>query len=102
MMTSFLKVCLAQNFQNQLKLSNKTNILKCIQCLKQLQNSNTKSFSNFMLTRSNSSIEALVKKNSKLCGNRTIFTTPKNHAIPPVIWLLVKPFTKLSAVLFGR
>lgn len=33
---------------------------------------------------------------------RLIFTTLKNQVIPPIIWLWVKPLSKLSAIVFGR
>ena len=33
---------------------------------------------------------------------RMIHTTSSKQAIPPIIWLFVKPISKLTAVLFGR
>ncbi len=33
---------------------------------------------------------------------RPLSTSPKPQAIPPLVWLVVKPLTKLSSIIFGR
>ena len=102
MLSSFFRVCLAKNCQNQINLVNRSSIKECTQCLQRFQNMNTKSFSNYLKPKNNSSIETLVKKKLDTYGKKSLFTSARKQAIPPVLWLIVKPITKLSAVLFGR
>jgi len=38
----------------------------------------------------------------KINNTRSFFTSQKSKAIPPIVWLFVKPITKLSSIIFGR
>ncbi len=61
-----------------------------------------------------SSLKLSHRYNSKILKNKTeiksknfnsivqFSTTAKRNAISPILWLFVKPITKLSSILFGR
>ena len=102
MLSFYSKVFLAQKCQAPLKLVNNSNILNFTQCLKQFQILHGKSFSNYLKPNSNLFIESTLKRNLNGLGKRSIFNSSKNQAIPPIVWLIVKPISKLSAALFGR
>jgi hypothetical protein len=45
----------------------------------------------------------ITNKNNSLSVNKLSFsTTSKANAIPPLVWLIAKPVTKLGAIIAGR
>ena len=61
------------------------------------------------LTVSSGFLRPLTRPTTSLTSNRVAMeqrncfsTTPKRNVIPPLVWLIAKPLTKLSAIIVGR
>ena len=52
--------------------------------------------------RGGSTFRQLFSKNDQLSQVRAVHATNSRRAIPPLLWLIAKPVTKLGAILAGR
>lgn len=86
---ALFKSNIAKNFIKLLSNSN-----PCFNCRNALINNSSK--------QSLSIFHKNTRTNYSSIYRRTFSTTPKNNAIPPLVWLIAKPLTKLGAIIAGR